>query len=592
MEGFLQVIKKKWHIPVLVALIILLSYPALFTELAKGHDLDFHLQRIEGLLSDLSKQNFPVRLQSKWVDGYGCPISIFYGDILLYIAVIFRKLGLSIMGAYRVFLVCINSATVIISYYSFKTYFKDKSIAVVSTILYSTAAYRLVDVYVRAALGETLSITFFPAVAACVYVIISEKDRKKRLRASLFLALSLSAIICTHVLTTSMLLVVLIPTCVVAIFVFRKGKERFIRLIELFLSGVGAVLLSAFYVVPFLDFYLFGDIKYPESHNIQAEGLGIRDFFSFFANPFSVGDGDIQKTPGIALMLCLIGAIIYLIYSLAKKKRLENRKRMLFTLVCSLVLLFMTTCYFPWNFVEKNVPLGELLTSIEFPMRYLTFAILFMTLLSGDLLGVVLSKSPEISQSEQTNRVFTVVCVIISVMCVFNVVNYCVYNERHEKKAVFKTEEDLGRWIYYSMDYQLEGTTIDDVMPTDIKTEGLLSFELVSKQGTDHMMAVVTGPDYGWIQLPMFNYKYYHAEDVEDSSIKFELHDGSNRTIGVLLPANYVGICHVYWKEPVLWRVAEVISLITLLAILIALFNDKICLFISHFGEHGKGDAV
>ncbi len=588
MDKSVKILKEKWHVFVLILLVILLSYPAMFMDMAKGHDLEFHLQRIEGILTDISRSNFPVRLQSKWVDGYGCPISIFYGDILLYVDVVFRKLGFSIMAAYRLFLVCINAATTAISYFSFKTYFKERTVSVITTVLYCTAAYRLVDLYVRAALGETLSITFFPAVAACIYVILSDDERKNRRRAALLLSLSVSAIICTHVLTTSMLLVVLVPTCIVALLAFVSRKDRLRRLGELMFSGLTAVLISAFYVVPFLDFYLFGDIAYPESHNIQGEGLTLKDYFDFFRSPFS-GVTDVQKTPGIVLMLIFIAGLGYFILVIAKKRCPEYRGRIIFEAVASFVILFMTSHVFPWNYIEKNVPLGGILTSIEFPMRYLTFAILFMTLFAGDILLCLSAQGADEKVFSSASK-----CIITAVLalCVFNVVNYCVYDHGYEKKANFESEESLGRWVYYSMDYQLTGTGIEKEMPVDIVTEGLLSFEFISRQSNDVMMACVSGPEYGWIQLPMFNYKYYHAEDVKDPSLKFELHDGSNRTIGILLPGGYSGICHVYWKEPFFWRIAELVSVISFLSVLVALFYDKIGFSICHFGKHRKSDAV
>lgn len=49
-----------------------------------GHDLDFHLLRIEGLKDGLLSGVFPVRIQPNWVNGWGYPVSIMYGDLTLF----------------------------------------------------------------------------------------------------------------------------------------------------------------------------------------------------------------------------------------------------------------------------------------------------------------------------------------------------------------------------------------------------------------------------------------------------------------------------------------------------------------------------
>ena len=116
--------------------------------------------------------------------------------------------------------------------------------------------------------------------------------------------------------------------------------------------------------------------------------------------------------------------------------------------------------------------------------------------------------------------------------------------------------EDLGRWDYYAMDFQLENTTVDDV-PLGCVYENMSAMEILSRSSNDFLIACVTGPEYGWIQLPVFAYKYYHACDLEDPSKVFEIHEGANRTVGVLLPGDYSGVLHVYWKEPLFWRITE-----------------------------------
>ena len=559
-------INKKLRIAALVLIIILISWPFLFMDLAKGHDMLFHLQRIEGIRQDVSLRHFPVRMQSGWMRGYGYPVSILYGDVFLYIGAVFRKLGFPVMVSFRLFMVCVNTAAVLISYFSFKVFNKGWA-PVIATAAYTTSSYRLVDEYVRSAIGETLAIVFFPAVAACIYLILTTKDYHRRRKYTVVLSLSFLAVICSHTLTTSMMLVVLVLFGPVSLVLFGIKGERIRQMGNVVMAGILTILMSAFFVIPFLDTYLNAGIAFAlkRKNSIQGEGPEITDLFEFVCNPFGgTNGGSIQQTPGPVLICFLIIAIVACIVSVIRKIDFPNRNRIVFETVASLILLLMSSAYFPWNFIEDNVPvLGGILTAIEFPMRYLAFAIVFMALLTGDMIRLIGDRLGSGSSGITSGCAVKAVCIVI--MCalfIFNVAQICFHSRTYEKRADYKNVEDMGEWRYYAMDFRLENTTVDD-LPTGLVHEGMLSMEVLSRDSNEFLIACVTGPDYGWIQLPVFNYPYYHAADLENPKMEFEIHDGGNRTVGVLLPANYEGILHVYWQEPVFWRVSEVVSYIT-----------------------------
>ena len=103
----------------------------------KGHDLNFHLMRIEGLKDGLLSGAFPVKIQPTWCNNNGYAVGIFYGDLFLYIPAMFRILGVPSNTAYKLYLFLINILTVIISYISFKKLSKDKLIGVLGCALYT-----------------------------------------------------------------------------------------------------------------------------------------------------------------------------------------------------------------------------------------------------------------------------------------------------------------------------------------------------------------------------------------------------------------------------------------------------------------------
>lgn len=567
------------RIAALAAIVILISWPVLFMDMAKGHDLLFHLQRAEGIREDASWRNLPVRMQSNWMNGYGYPISILYADFFLYIPAVFRKIGLPVMASFRLFMLLVNTATVAISYFSFKAFNRGWA-PVIATAAYTTASYRLVDAYVRSAIGETLAITFFPAVVACIYKIYTETDRRKRWKYTVILSFAFVSVILSHTLTTSMMLVVLALLCPISLILFGIKGERLRQFWNIVSAGLITIGLAMFFIVPFLDFYLTADIDFAldKVNRIQGEGVDLVSLFDFVCNPFRNSSGAIQRTPGPVLMAVMIIAVICCIVARVRKIRFQNHSRIVFEIVASLLLLLMSSHVFPWDFIEENVPvIGGIVTAIEFPMRYLAFAIVFLSFLTCDMINVMFAMLHDSSGNEKISgkrAVEYVCCLLIGLFCIFNVAQLCVYSRTYEKRADFVTREDLGVWEYYSMDFPLKNTTVDD-LPLGLVYEGLESMEVLSRNSNDFLIACTSGPEYGWIQLPVFNYKYYHAEDMEDPSVKFEIHDGGNRTVGVLLPANYTGVCHIYWQEPILWRISELVSLLVFCACVAYLINDR-----------------
>ena len=123
-----------------VVLIGLTASVGVFAEyLLYGHDLLFHLLRIDGIKDGLLSGAFPVRIQPNWNNGYGYATSILYGDILLYFPAILRLLGVTVQNAYKAYIVAINLLTAAAAYYAFHEISKDSRIAIVGSALYTLA---------------------------------------------------------------------------------------------------------------------------------------------------------------------------------------------------------------------------------------------------------------------------------------------------------------------------------------------------------------------------------------------------------------------------------------------------------------------
>lgn len=68
--------------------------------------------------------------------------------------------------------------------------------------------------------------------------------------------------------------------------------------------------------------------------------------------------------------------------------------------------------------------------------------------------------------------------------------------------------------------------------------------------------------DKDYVEIPLLYYDWYRAEDAEAHN--FTLSPGENNVLRIEVPAQYSGSIRIYFAEPVLWRVAELLSLLTL----------------------------
>ena len=78
--------KNKYPIFFLAIVVLFASYPLLNDYLFESSDMKFHLRRIYGIKTALLHDHqFPVRILTNCIQGYGYPVSIFYGDSYIFL---------------------------------------------------------------------------------------------------------------------------------------------------------------------------------------------------------------------------------------------------------------------------------------------------------------------------------------------------------------------------------------------------------------------------------------------------------------------------------------------------------------------------
>nr|MCR4696067.1 hypothetical protein [Lachnospiraceae bacterium] len=158
-------IRKNKVILIIFSTTIVLSLPLMLNYLLDGHDLSFHLMRIEGIKQSILDGRFPARMDMYALEGQGYADPIYYPYLFLYIPALLRVSGLSIMHSYKFFLGFLNLAGCIIAYLAFKGITKNTKASIVGMIVYNLAPYHIACLYSRGALGEAQAYIFIPLIA-------------------------------------------------------------------------------------------------------------------------------------------------------------------------------------------------------------------------------------------------------------------------------------------------------------------------------------------------------------------------------------------------------------------------------------------
>lgn len=548
------ILRNNKEIAYLTSIVLLLSLPLFIEGVVyfldgPGLDTEYHLMRVEGICLELRRGIFPVRMHSDWLYGNGYPASIYYADLLLYIPATMRLMGFTVTQAYKSYILFINVLTVCISYFSFKVIVKDKMISILMTLAYCTATYRIMTVVFRDALGEYTATAFIPMVAASIFLIYTDESdlRKPDIQKASLLALAMSGIVLSHHLSTEMVTVVIFIFCIINI---RKTIQ--VRTFLTFgFAVLETVLLSMYFLVPFLDYYLNVDVI--STHGVNDKVLQIQDTGASLLELFLFYKDEWCNSPGALLMAVLIFSIFFVILG-------KTDRRVKIMLLMSIITLFLASNLCPWDWLAYHSKIWNALSVIEFPNRYLTIADVLLVILMGFLL------LPLWTDGTKKFRInVTAVVILLSVSAA--IVSYHYF----EKNGITHNcidSADVRTDATYSGDFSRvdeNGEPIVYIRP-EVEAENAVS-ETISHKGSTMELHVKTMDVPGMIKTPYFNYKGYRAIDTEGN--EFPIADDEYCKVSFVVPASYDGIIKVSFIEPWYWRASEIVSLVAWIGLIV-----------------------
>ncbi len=543
--------------------------------IAGGHDIEAHMGRIAAIADGLGTRVFPVRMYRFFANDYGYPMGIFYGDILLYPEAVLHRLGLPLWQCYIVFVALISLLTALVSYFCFKEISRDDRTAMLATAAYMLAPWRLNDIYVRAAAGEYAAMAFLPLIAlGFITVMTADKDDRKGLRRSiLWLILGFTGLIHTHMITCVMAAVFALLYCL--IYIKRLFAEH--RILHIAFATVTTVLLNLSFIVPFADLYLKNDyIVKHLSGGIGVHGAYIRQLLTFAGDytemSYPVGEaldltGEMPITAGFLLPLVLI-AVIVCIFRTGNKIKDESvrtgRTEGIIIASFTVFAAFLATKYFPYGFIaDHNIPILNILTKVQFPWRYLVIATLMISL-------GVLYTCERLAKEEKKIRyavMSTILAIVMIQAAVFMYRQNTADNKHVNAGNVYPIMTSL---LDSDIMYLPEGMDPEILKDRTIQTSsGDITVRDMGFDGKEYTIDInnASGNEEK-ITLPLIYYPGYTVSG--DLSVE----EGQDHRVELAVPAGCADMVTVGFKEPLYWRLSEIITCVMAIGIIVVLVRE------------------
>ena len=128
---------------------------------------------------------------------------------------------------------------------------------------------------------------------------------------------------------------------------------------------------------------------------------------------------------------------------------------------------------------------------------------------------------------------------------------------------------DERAYLDMSADYDLEWGMTRQITDPSVITEGT-DIEVISydNDGADRILECVNPGDTGDAILPLFDFAHYHAFDMVTGDELITKRSDVHTRLAVEIPGGYKGNIRICYVPPLYWRVCEIVSLISWLALM------------------------
>lgn len=319
--------------------------------------------------------------------GYGYPLFNIYGPLAFYVGEFFHLIGFDFVTAVKIVFGLAWMLSGLAMYGFVKRVLKNRNAAFLAGLLYVFMPYHFVDVYVRAALAESVALVFLPLTLWAFYNTV----RVGNIRSVLFAAFAYAGMIFAHNGIALLFSLVLAAWILFLLLQARDAatkffsKENFSKLIRRALPVIAGGLLglglTAIFMLPLVLEYRYINVAQWTQNYYNYQDHFVKAF-QLFSPQWGFGISNLGPVDGLSFQLGLVPVILafFSLFVIAKNPN-QKRAYVLFFLVLTLVVVFLM--------FEISLPAWRafgLASVAQFPWRLLTLTMVSLSVVGGSVM--------------------------------------------------------------------------------------------------------------------------------------------------------------------------------------------------------------
>lgn len=418
------------HYIIIIAASLIAAIPLINLRIYGTDDGYVHMLRIFGMEQILKEQNFPPFIYSKFANGFGYAINLFYSPIVTYGPLFFRIFGLHYYTCLKLF----AYSTILISCFTMYNFLYDVSkkreIATLGAVIYAFIPYRLETIFNRFAIGEFTAYIFFPMLFHGLFNLLKGDGRKHY-----YIAIAAIGLILTHTISTEYSAIFAL---LYIIFNFKQLKNKGV-IRKIVINVIFILAITTFFTVPLMEHKILGNYVIFNSTSMKSLPSDVQNSTIKISQLFK----DIGEVNGVSFKIGIPLIILTLLGIVSYKKVDKNiRSEYITFAVIAMISLAMVTKLFPWIIMPKT------LTTLQFAWRMLAFFEFALSIICAInlyyFIDIICKKSSKNSKDTKVHTktenlynmllLFAIIVIITSMMKID-------YNYSYEKEKFLTDEE-------------------------------------------------------------------------------------------------------------------------------------------------------
>lgn len=491
-------LRNKFPLIIIFVFCILFTLPFYRTGFFTSHDGEWSVIRLAEMVREVKDLQFPPRWSDYLNHGYGYPLFTFTYPLPYYAGTLLKLMRFSLIDSIKILFVL---SVFLSAFFMYKlgAILRDKTSGLFAALYYLSANYRLVNLYIRGSLGESIALIFFPLIFYLGIIYLNHPSVWNYV----FFSISLAGLILSH----NVMAIIFFPFFILFYFLYHiQLNRKFILtgwkiMILPLLQGFG---LAAYFYIPALLEKKYIYLSQIPLSSIPENFIKLKDLVYIPWNygiqlPISLGIGH-----SLALLFILIT------YLLFENKKYKKDILIIFLTVSILSLFYLTNIksIFFWKFPP--------FIWLDFPWRLMGVIIFFISLMMMYL-----------PKKSYLNTIF--------MLLTFSVL---LYNLNFAKPEAYINKPDS----YYETN-DATTTSMDELMPIWVQKKAKERY--ISKIEYDDKISAVTDLAYNSKKID-FNATILSPVKIKINSLffpgwRFQI-DGKNAPISIQEPGGVMSL--------------------------------------------------